>query len=38
LELRLFGAFGVRLLYGRDLRTGQDLFFSRPYPDRDLLR
>lgn len=38
LELRLFGAFGVRLLYGRDLRTGQDLFFSRPYADRDLLR
>jgi hypothetical protein len=38
LELRLFGAFGVRFLYGRDLRTGQDLFFSRPYPDRDLVR
>ena len=38
LELRLFGAFGVKLLYGRDLRTGQDLFFSRPYPDRDLVR
>jgi hypothetical protein len=37
-ELRLFGAFGIRLLYGRDLRTGQDLFFSRPYPDRDLVR
>lgn len=37
-ELRLFGAFGVKLLYGRDLRTGQDLFFSRPYPDKDLLR
>jgi hypothetical protein len=38
LELRLFGAFGIRLYYGRDLRTGQDLFFSRPYPDCDLLR
>lgn len=38
LELRLFGAFGIKLLYGRDLLTGQDLFFSRPYPDRDLLR
>ncbi|MDA1236466.1 MAG: BamA/TamA family outer membrane protein, partial [Acidobacteria bacterium] len=38
LELRLFGAFGIRLLYGRDLQTGQDLFFSRPYPDRDLVR
>lgn len=38
LELRLFGAFGVKLLYGRDLRTGQDLFFSRPYPDQDLVR
>ena len=38
LELRLFGAFGIRLLYGRDLRTGQDIFFSRPYPDRDLVR
>jgi hypothetical protein len=38
LELRLFGAFGVKLLYGWDLRTGQDLFFSRPYPERDPLR
>jgi hypothetical protein len=38
LELRVLGAFGIRLLYGRDLRTGQDLFFSRPYPDRDLVR
>ena len=38
LELRLFGAFGIKLLYGRDLRTDQDLFFTRPYPDRDLLR
>ena len=38
LELRLFGAFGIKLLYGRDLRTGQDLLFSRPYPDSDLRR
>ena len=38
LELRVLGAFGIRLLYGRDLRTGRDIFFGSPYPDRDLLR
>lgn len=36
LELRILGAFGVNLLYGRNLRTGQDLFFSRTYPNGDL--
>lgn len=38
LELRVLGIFGVKLLYGRDLRTGNDLFFSRPTPESALPR
>jgi tetratricopeptide (TPR) repeat protein len=38
LELRVLGIFGVKLLYGRDLRNGSDIFFSRPTPDKTLRR
>lgn len=33
LELHVLGVFGIKLLYGRDLRTGNDLFFSQPSPN-----